>query len=374
MSMAILPLSLFVLAVGLLHTATSYTDFDCNRYNPGYQACTPIFHSNCPCGVPFFVHRPGNGELCCSPDWMRDTHCANIDLTVYPQFRTCGHNPYCQWSGWTYSPCSASCGTGTRQGTRQCPYANVYDKHYYRWYHYTETVTTSCTVNPAAAWTAWTQFGTCSSSCGAGVQTRSRSCLGGCAGSCTIGDTQTEQQNCTVGVPYAWTAWSDFGPCSNVCGAGTQNRTRLCVGNCDYGGECTAGSVDMQSADCVGSMPASWAKWTLWGACSGCGLGTQSRTRRCEGNCDGDCELAVVEQESKLCAGTSSSVWSRWTSWGIWCSADCGDGIVSRQRFCEGEGDGGVWRSTIHGFPHLQANAPVAAHLLGRRNCKIEAA
>merc|ERR1719219_239219 len=75
--------------------------------------------------------------------------------------------------------------------------------------------------------TQWSMWSTCSTTCGAGMQTRTRTCS-------QPGQYQEplyEQQTCqTEGCMSEWTVWSE---CTKPCGNGQQERTRVCL---DLGG------------------------------------------------------------------------------------------------------------------------------------------
>ncbi|CAL1543550.1 unnamed protein product, partial [Lymnaea stagnalis] len=89
----------------------------------------------------------------------------------------------------------------------------------------------------------WSPWSSCSLSCGSGTQWRNRSCVGPFyGGQNCVGDFNATQscnvQSCPVDGYYK--NWSDWGSCSVTCGGGQQYRQRSCVQPL-YGG-----------ADCVG--------------------------------------------------------------------------------------------------------------------------
>jgi len=88
-----------------------------------------------------------------------------------------------------------------------------------------------CPIN--GVWSSWSSYGTCSKTCGAGTQTRSRSCNNPppSNGGPTCHGTGQESRACNQGtcaVNGAWGSWSSYGSCSKTCGAGTQTRSRSC--------------------------------------------------------------------------------------------------------------------------------------------------
>ena len=126
------------------------------------------------------------------------------------------------WSSWT--ACSQTCNGGVRIRTRACEGgsncvgSNIDTK---------QCNTAACPV--AATWTAWSVWSACSASCGGGRQQRVRTCLGGniCEG------LRTEFRDCNTqscsSVP-TWSSWGPWSSCSSTCGKGTRTRTRTCMG------------------------------------------------------------------------------------------------------------------------------------------------
>lgn len=321
-------LSLLLLAVLALaaadQTQERWTDDKCDRkFKPNYVSCVPQMSNSCTCKKAYWK-KIDPGTHCCHKNAVQK--CASINTTLVPEFGSCTLHPKCNWSPWTITGCTTACGEGQNKYLRTCSSNSA-----------TEAKTGGTCGETPAAWTEW-HITPCSVSCGDGTETHSRNCVGTCAGTCKRGVTQTEKASCTVGVPYQWTAWSDFGLCSNSCGPGTHTRKRTCFGNCNAGNSaCALNAVETQTQDCFSGEPSSWSDWTPWGACEACNFGTQSRTRTCDGSCSGNCSLHAQESQSRVCAGSRPSGWSQWTPWSTWCNVDCGEGNVTSRKTCEGE-------------------------------------
>lgn len=108
---------------------------------------------------------------------------------------------YGPWSQWT---CSVTCGNGTQSRTRQCdspapknggaPCSDVGEPN----------ETGQCTMDPCpkvdGGWSVWTDWGSCSVTCGSGVQNRSRACNNPApenGGTDCVGETE-ESQDCEL--------------------------------------------------------------------------------------------------------------------------------------------------------------------------------
>ena len=95
-----------------------------------------------------------------------------------------------------------------------------------------------------AVWGTWTNYNTCSATCGGGIQERTRSCQygPGCPGldsetmTCSTNPCPGKHMvNCLLTSLYknafiytVWSPWGDFESCSVTCGGGLQSRNRNC--------------------------------------------------------------------------------------------------------------------------------------------------
>jgi len=101
-----------------------------------------------------------------------------------------------------------------------------------------------------------------------------------------------------IGIDCVWGIWSEWGTCSKTCGNGTKtrNRTKLVVE--DVTGACNGTSMESDSCNPIAcpAIDCVWGIWSEWGACSKtCGEGTKTRTRT----------KLVVENDIGVCNGQS---------------------------------------------------------------------
>lgn len=228
---------------------------------------------------------------------------------------------YGNWEQWGL--CSLSCGGGVRSRKRACLGNNQCSA--------TALVETQqCNIQPCQVvplWGSWTDWGLCSVPCGSGTQTRSRNCL---RGSCpSPGATDTRQCNTQI-CAAVWGNWGQWGQCSAPCGGGNQFRSRSCAsGNCPPLG-------NTESRPCnVSPCAPQWGNWLEWTACTlTCGGGTHSRTRPCV---SGNCPLGSGS-ETRQCNVLPCQTISFWSEWGQYsaCTATCGAGTRTKTRVCIG--------------------------------------
>uniref|UniRef100_A0A3P9M5Z2 Hemicentin 1 n=1 Tax=Oryzias latipes TaxID=8090 RepID=A0A3P9M5Z2_ORYLA len=190
----------------------------------------------------------------------------------------------------------------------------------------------------------WSEWGSCSVSCGAGIQKRLRQCNnplpanGGrhCAGS------DTEKSSCQ-GNPCPdgnWSEWSVWEECSQTCGQGNRTRFRTCSNPLpQYGGKpCEGKAVEVIMCSVRPCPAGNWGSWLPWGPCSEtCGRGMQSRIRLCNNpppQFDGS-QCEGTDTQSKMCLERlcPHGKWSSWMNWGP-CSVSCGGGTRQRTRLC----------------------------------------
>jgi len=189
-----------------------------------------------------------------------------------------------------------------------------------------------CEMN---AWGAW---GACSTTCDPGTQTRSRSVATPAANGGKACGNLTETETCNEGPNQAcpikacqvgdWTAWS---ACTDVCGGGTQTRSRTVTSN-PSNVECGA-LTDTQTCNTQTCPPEACqlSDWTAWDDCSkDCGGGTQTRSRTITSN-PSNSPCGALNDSQGCNTQACPCQLSDWTAWGD-CSKDCGGGTQTRSR------------------------------------------
>ena len=224
------------------------------------------------------------------------------------------------WSAWTqWSSCSVTCGSGSQTRTRTCQGGNCAGR---------SSETRVCnTYRQCPRWSLWSSWSVCSVTCGIGSQERTRTCQGG--NSC-VGSTR-DTRICNTNVQcQRWSSWSSWSTCTVTCGMGQQQRMRSCIGI----GMCSGNGIEIRS--CYGTgCPGVWTDWSDWSSCSEeCGAGTQTRTRDCVGGvCNGEETQERDCVKMPICR-TTLRQWGPWSSWSQ-CSKSCGfGGTQFRTRTC----------------------------------------
>ncbi|MFH4979858.1 hypothetical protein AB6A40_006567 [Gnathostoma spinigerum] len=216
-----------------------------------------------------------------------------------------------EWSEW--STCSRTCGAGTQQRYRNCKTSACEGDGVEQ---------RSCAfLKPCETWSMWTEWIDCSVTCGEGKRSRSRFCHlgeGRCDGE------NYEMESCGMDTPCAhWASWLEWTECTRTCGGGIRRRLRECIG-----GYCPG--KRFEEAACNTEICSSWTNWQEWSHCSvSCGEGTKNRWRICVGeSCEGESE------ETETCSVIQTCPeWAEWDPWSE-CTATCDFGIKRRFRTC----------------------------------------
>ena len=293
----------------------------------------------------------GGGTVTRSRDVVQPGAFGGVECPPTVDMKGCNPNSCpvdCKVSNWShYSACSKSCVSsasptvndiGSQKRTRTVVHSARYGgKDCGALAEKRECNTHLCPTG--CVMSAWSVFGACSSTCGAGTQKRVRQVAesahhGGIACPSTeemrACDSGPCPLHCTVSI------WKEWSPCTKDCGLGMQERYRSVTQHAEVGGFTCPSLLDTRECmlqpckeDCV------VGSWGSFGACTkSCGRGIASRFRKitreaAEGG--EDCPILV---HTKTCNETPCAVdctVSPWEAFGE-CSSSCGSGTQSRSR------------------------------------------
>ncbi|XP_066552867.1 adhesion G protein-coupled receptor B3 isoform X4 [Amia ocellicauda] len=188
----------------------------------------------------------------------------------------------------------------------------------------------------------WSQWSSCSVTCGQGSQVRTRTCVSPYGTHCSGPLRESRVCNNTALCPVhgVWEEWSPWSLCSFTCGRGQRTRTRSCIPP-QYGGRACDGPETQTKLCNIALCPVDgqWQEWTPWSECSvTCSNGTQQRTRQCSAAAHGGSECRGHWAESRECYNPDCTANGQWNPWGHWsgCSKSCDGGWQRRIRVCQG--------------------------------------
>lgn len=189
-----------------------------------------------------------------------------------------------------------------------------------------------CSTQACPFFNDWTPWNVCSVTCGGGTYQRQRDCVNGNQGDEGCDGSITETKNCATQKCPAWSEWSQFNSCTASCGGGSQTKTRECINGSPGQQGCIGDTTNTQS--CNPQSCPSWSVWSPFMICSQtCGSGVQSRVRECVSGNPGDVGCMGDVNEERECNTETCPHWSEWTEFSD-CSVTCGSGIQRRQREC----------------------------------------
>uniref|UniRef100_A0A6Q2XSV2 SCO-spondin n=1 Tax=Esox lucius TaxID=8010 RepID=A0A6Q2XSV2_ESOLU len=176
----------------------------------------------------------------------------------------------------------------------------------------------------SCTWSSWSNWASCSSTCGRGKRSRFRSQIQESEGAGCQAE-EVQHKSC------------DPGPCPPLC---VHDNQELTVGDTWLQGECKQCTCTPEGDYCQGvdcRVDGGWTPWSVWSDCPvTCGRGNQIRSRACINppprnngtHCSGS------EREAQDCRAPPClddlCPWSPWSP----CSRSCGAGVLSRRRVC----------------------------------------
>ncbi|XP_028279708.1 adhesion G protein-coupled receptor B3 isoform X2 [Parambassis ranga] len=188
----------------------------------------------------------------------------------------------------------------------------------------------------------WSQWSSCSVTCGQGSQVRTRTCVSPYGTHCSGPLRESRVCNNTAPCPVhgVWEEWSPWSLCSFTCGRGHRTRTRNCAPP-QHGGRACDGPETQTKLCNIALCPVDgqWQEWSSWSDCSvTCANGTQQRTRQCSAAAHGGSECRGHWAESRECHNPDCTANGQWNPWGPWsgCSKSCDGGWQRRARVCQG--------------------------------------
>lgn len=265
---------------------------------------------------------------------------------------------YSPWSPW--SACSSStCDGGRRMRQRMlkaqldrsvsCPHTQDFQACSGPGCSLEEP--SSCTMSE---WISWSP---CSVSCGSGTRSRERYVQqfpedgSPCAPHTEESEECVVNQDCSPGGCVV-TEWGEWELCSATCGVGMRRRERMMKMPPTDGSMCKAELEEVEKCmmpECH-SAPCMLSPWSDWSQCSvSCGLGVRTRDRMLKSD-PAECGEEELQQTEKCmlpeCAvDCMVSEWSDWSE----CNKSCGKGHTVRTRMIklEPEFGGGACPETI---------------------------
>ncbi|XP_059571400.1 A disintegrin and metalloproteinase with thrombospondin motifs 9 isoform X2 [Alligator mississippiensis] len=287
-----------------------------------------------------------------------------------------------QWRFGSWTPCSATCGKGTRMRYVSCRDDQGSVAEESACFHLPKpSATEVCSVTPCGQWKAL-EWSSCSVTCGQGKATRQVVCVNYNdqlvdRGECDPEDLPATDQDCSMSpchdygrpmhpFPYpdhrlklnpggslnrhpgrahipGGSQWriGPWGACSSTCAGGFQRRVVVCQDENGYpAGNCDEKAKPIEQRSCESGPCPQWA-YGSWGECTKpCGAGTRTRLVVCqrpngERFMDLSCEILEKPPDREQCNMQECSQDAAWNA-GPWssCSVSCGRGHKRRTVYC----------------------------------------
>ncbi|OWF55826.1 Hemicentin-1 [Mizuhopecten yessoensis] len=250
------------------------------------------------------------------------------------------------WGNVTTSPCTVTCGGGTRLHTsvRNCIHSDCVSENVMEDSCNFHACQRTCDVD-CGSWGAWSE-GNCSSVCDDGIRTRyrNRTCP---HQDCTKRDRQDDtcrDRTCTGTCDLQCSPWGEWqeGNCSKSCDEGVVIRTRFrgcpaTVGDCRQKQEVESPCYLETCSDTCDVNCSLWADWRTGPCSTTCDTGShlRKRFRKCPAKIM-DCEHSEQETSPchlRTCPVTCDRLCNPWSQWmGVVCSTTCDKGVVMRTR------------------------------------------
>ena len=257
------------------------------------------------------------------------------------------------WSAW--ESCSRTCGGGSRERRRSVSIAAIFggrpcDSLSEKDACAIDACPVDCTVGAFGDW------GACTVTCGGGTQMRGRRVVTATRDGGKACPSLSEQRRCmdtACPVDCQVSAWGLFTDCTKTCGGGSRTRMRSVDVAAAHGGKACAelsNTFKCNGAPCPINCDVS--TWTQWGECSqSCGAGTRKRSRKITvypSHGGTPCPTSLLD--AALCNEGECPVHCVMAAWGGFaaCTVSCGGGTKARKR--------AVHTSAAHGgfvCPHL---------------------
>ncbi|XP_039507933.1 adhesion G protein-coupled receptor B1 isoform X3 [Pimephales promelas] len=202
-------------------------------------------------------------------------------------------------------------------------------------------------------WSVWGNWAECSSECGGGVQTRSRTCQSPpeeaylcegvleegrpCNSQSCIGYRQYSSKGKGLS-PVKYKGMQEAMLGKGRLGTRSQSLRSVDSRKREDSDKTRSGQQSSQTVD-----PPSGEEWSAWSVCSAtCGEGWQSRTRFCVSvsystQCSGPLREQRPCNNTAVCPAALIAVHGAWDEWSPWslCSSTCGRGYRDRTRSCK---------------------------------------